>query len=521
MSACPVPASSAIQQQSEFVHEPRAEPAHKAEMSSYKQILNSTALVGGSQVINIGIGILRTKALAMLLGPAGFGLAGLYTSVAQVTQSIAGMGINQSGVRQIAQAVGIADNQRIARTTIVLRRTSWALGLIGAAVLLLFAGPIARVTFGDFDHAGGIVILSAVVFLNLVCAGQGALLQGTRRITDLARVSVLGALFGTIVTIPLIYVYREQGVVPSLVAVAAVTTGASWWHSRRIEIHPVRISMSDLWIEVHGLLKLGLAFMGTALLTMGSAYLMRIVIANKLGLEATGFYQAAWTLGGLYVGMILQAMGADFYPRLTTVAGNNAECNRLVCEQARVSMLLAGPGLLATLTFAPLILSCLYAPIFGEAVGVLRWICLGIAMRVISWPLGYILIVKGEQMLFFLSDLLWAAIQLSLAWFLVPRFGLEGSGMAFFGAYVFHVVFNCVVANRLSSFQWVASTRHTTVLYLATTAVVFVSCFYLTGIVLALLGLAVSLLSGLYSFRVLTKVMGHPNPRYWFRSIGA
>lgn len=140
--------------------------------SSYDQILKSTALVGGSQVINIAIGIVRTKAMAMLLGPAGFGLAGLYMSVAQLTQSVAGMGVNQSGVRQIAEAVGTGDDEKIARTAIVLRRVSWALGLLGAAVLVLFAAPIAKVTFGDYTNTSGVAILAAAVFSILSLPGR-------------------------------------------------------------------------------------------------------------------------------------------------------------------------------------------------------------------------------------------------------------------------------------------------------------------------------------------------------------
>src|SRR5450759_3758202 len=100
---------------------PPVAPVAKAEKDTYGQILKSTALVGGSSVINIAIGIIRTKAIAVLLGPAGFGLAGLYGSVSNLTQSVAGMGINSSGVRQIAEAVGSGDTERIARTAVVLR----------------------------------------------------------------------------------------------------------------------------------------------------------------------------------------------------------------------------------------------------------------------------------------------------------------------------------------------------------------------------------------------------------------
>ena len=122
--------------------------------------------------------------------------------------------------------------------------------------------------------------------------------------------------------------------------------------------------------EASSLLRLGLAFMASGFLMMGAAYAVRTMILRMGGLEAAGLYQAAWTLGGLYVGIILQAMGADFYPRLTAVATDDRECNRLVNEQAHVSLLLAGPGVIATIIFAPLVISLFYSSKFDEAVEV-------------------------------------------------------------------------------------------------------------------------------------------------------
>ena len=121
---------------------------------------------------------------------------------------------------------------------------------------------------------------------------------------------------------------------------------------------------------------------------MGAAYAVRMMVIRMASLEAAGYYQAAWTLGGLYVGFILQAMGTDFYPRLTAVAQDNDLCNRLVNEQTHISLLLAGPGVLATLVFTPFITTLFYSSDFHAAVEVLRWICLGTALRVITWPMG-------------------------------------------------------------------------------------------------------------------------------------
>lgn len=198
------------------------------EKQTYGEILKSSALIGGSSVLSVAIGIIRTKAMAVLLGPTGVGLLGVYGSIADLMRNIAAMGINSSGVRQIAEAVGSKDRQRIARTVTVLRRTSVLLGILGATLLLVFSSQVSTVTFGTDGHVGAVALLSFAVFLRLVADGQGALLQGMRRISDLAKMGVLGALFGTIISIPLVYFLGEEGVVPSLVAVAAMTVINSW-----------------------------------------------------------------------------------------------------------------------------------------------------------------------------------------------------------------------------------------------------------------------------------------------------
>jgi PST family polysaccharide transporter len=477
------------------------------ENHTYGQILKSSALIGGSSVINIAIGIVRTKAMAMLLGPAGFGLMGVYGSIANLAQSIAGMGINSSGVRQIAEAVGSGETERIARTAVVLRRTSVFLGILGAVLLVAFSRQVSTLTFGDDQHAAAVALLSLAVFFSLVSAGQGALIQGMRRIADLARMGVLGTFFGLVISIPLVYFLREKGVVPSLIGVAAMTIITSWWYSRKIQIAPPAMTASQVRHEAASLLKLGFAFMASGFLTLGAAYAVRTMVLRMAGLEAAGYYQAAWTLGGLYVGFILQAMGADFYPRLTGVAADNAECNRLVNEQAQISLLLAGPGVIATLTFASVVIALFYSAKFGAAVEVLRWICLGTTLQVITWPMGFIIVAKGEQNIFFWAELAWTVVNVGFSWMCVRSFGLNGAGIAFFASYVFHWLLIYPIVRRLSGFRWSAANRQTGMVFLSLIAVVFCG-FYLFPFWYSIaIGVSAAILSGVYSLRVLINLI--------------
>ena len=482
---------------------PPAAESPAADKHSYGQILKSSALIGGSSVLNIGIGIVRTKAMAVLLGPAGFGLMGLYGSIADLAAAIAGMGINSSGVRQIAEAAASGDTKRIARTVTVLRRTAILLGILGAGLLVVFSREVSALTFGTDQHFVAVTLLSLAVLFRLVADGQGALIQGMRRIADLAKMGVVGALLGTTISIPVVYFLGEEGVVPSLVCVAAMSIVTSWWYARKVQIQPVAITVPEFRREAATLLKLGLAFMGSGFLMMGAAFAVRIIVVRNVGLEAAGFYAAAWTLGGLYVGFILQAMGADFYPRLVGVSKDNPACNRLVNEQAQVSLLLAGPGVIATLTFAPLIVALFYSARFAEAVEVLRWICLGMALRVITWPMGFIIVAKNRQLIFFGADLAWTVVNVGVAWLCVTRFGVNGAGMAFFGSYVFHGLLIYPIVRALSGFRWSAGNMKTGLFFLSLIAAVFLGCRFLPPMPATVLGTLATFASAAYSIRVL------------------
>ncbi len=255
--------------------------------------------------------------------------------------------------------------------------------------------------------------------------------------------------------------------------------------------------------ETGALLKLGFAFMASGLMTMGVAYVIRITVLRKVGFEATGLYQAAWSLGGLYVGFILQAMGADFYPRLTAHANNHPVCNRLVNEQAQVGLLLAGPGVLATLTFAPLVVALFYSARFGAAVGILRWICLGTIIQVISWPMGFIIIAKARQTLFIACELAWAIVSLGLAWVCISNFGLDGVGIAFFGSYVFHAFLIYAVVSRISGFRWSRSNVRLGLLFLIVIAAVFIGFYLLPFRANVSLGTIATVSIGAYSMHTL------------------
>ncbi|MDW8002935.1 MAG: O-antigen translocase [Deltaproteobacteria bacterium] len=476
--------------------------------NSYGQILKATTLVGGSQVINILIGIVRTKFMAVLLGPSGLGLMGMYQTIIGMVGNVTGLGIGSSGVRQIAEAAGSGDGLRIARTVYVLRRVAIFLGLLGMLVTVALSYPLSLLTFGNSNHAWAIALLGITLFLGSVSGGQAALIQGMRRIKDLATMNVLGAFFGTVLSVPIIYFWKEAGIVPSIILVSFMAILPSWWYARKIKIPRLYLKFKDIITEARGLISLGLAFMASSVMTAGVLYLIRMLILRELGMESVGLYQAASTLSTIYIGIVLNAMGMDFYPRLTEVAEDDSKVNRMVNEQTEVGLLIATPGLLLTLTFAPYVIYIFYSAKFVPAYELLRWQILGIFLRVVAWPLGFVLLAKGLGRTFFWTELAWHALHVGLVWLGMRFFGFEGIGIAFFILYVTYTVGIFLVVFRISGFRWSEGVMRKACILMSVIAVLFLFPYLLKDIFATWINAIISSFVTAYCLKTLHCLVG-------------
>jgi len=439
-------------------------------------ILKSTSLIGGSAFIKILIDMVRVKFVAILLGPTGVGLTGVYSSIIQMVYTVSGMGIGTSGVRQVAASHGDGDDDKIAKTVIALRRTVWITGTLGLLVMVFGCVLWSCVAFGNADHAWPIALLGSVILLTGIMAGQKCILQGMRRIADLAKITIVGAANGTLISIPCFYFFGQDGIVPSLILSAGAALATSWWFARRVVIKPVVSSWYESKTEVFQLLHFGLPIMLSALMTVLAAFMIRAMLIREIGLSGVGVYQAANSLAGVLVGFVLGAMAADYYPRLTGVAHDNEQIGREVNAQTEIALFLAVPGLAATMIFAPVVIPIFYSGQFDAAIDILRWMVFGVFGRVISWPLGFVLLAKGKGEIFFMTEFASNAFHLLMIWICVDSIGLPGTGVAFASLYVFYTILVLGVTYALTKETWTGHNLFHILLFGGLVAALGVNC---------------------------------------------
>ncbi|MEI6336329.1 MAG: O-antigen translocase [Methylococcaceae bacterium] len=424
-------------------------------VASYRRILKTSSITGGSSVINILIGLFRTKALALLLGPSGVGLVGLYTGLMSTAATISNMGVGMIGTRQIAAAIAIDDEKALA---IVKRAMFWGvliLATTGALVVWSLREILAVQVLGSIDHSWVVGWLALGVALSVASGSQGAIIQGMRRIGDMAKLSVYSAIINTVLGIGLLWQWG------SIAMWAFILIGPLFnfllghlYVSRLPKTKIVAISLQDITEQWRIFLRLGLPFMGAGLMQTAVQLWIRVSVSDQLGVEAVGHFQAAWAISMQYISFVLGAMGADYYPRLSGIIHDKIAASRLVNEQTEVALLLSAPIFIAMIGLAPWVIHLLYSSAFAPAIEVLRWQILGDVLKVASWPLGFVILAAGAGKTFFCTETSALLIMGGLITGLLPLLGLQVTGIGFLACYIYYLPVVYFFAWRKINFNW-------------------------------------------------------------------
>ena len=179
-----------------------------------RTIVKAMGVFGSIQVFNILCSVVRTKLVALWIGPLGMGLFAIFNSAIDMIVNIANFGMRTSATRSISMA---SDNpDKLNRISVAARRWAMWLGALGAIAMIIASPWLSEMSFGDRSHVWGYVILAIAVFANSLTLGEQAVMQGTSMLKKLAQASFYGALVGLILSIPLYYFLGEQSIVPSI-----------------------------------------------------------------------------------------------------------------------------------------------------------------------------------------------------------------------------------------------------------------------------------------------------------------
>jgi O-antigen/teichoic acid export membrane protein len=473
------------------------------EQSSYRQMMKATSIFGGVQAFNIIISIIRSKFVAVLLGTSGMGIMGLFTSTTGIISSLTNFGLNISAVKDIASAYQTGDEKRIEIIAAVIWRLVWITGLIGLIVTAILSPWLSELSFGNKNYTLAYIWLSATLLFNQLTNGQLVVLQGLRKLNYLARANLSGSFIGLIITLPLYYIWRIDGIVPGLLGSALISLFMSWHFSRKIKFGKTILSYHQTFVESKNMFRMGFIISISGLLVLMASYFIRIFISRTGGVEQVGLYNAGFAIINTYVGLIFSAMATDYYPTLSSIAHNNMLCKRIINQQAEIAILILAPLLIIFLVFINWVVILLYSEQFISVNNMIYWAVLGMFFKATSWSISFIFLAKGSGKLFFWNELIATIVLLALNMVGYHFLKLTGLGISFAVTYLIYLIQVFIVSKLKFEFTFNRSFIHIFVIQFGLAIISFSIVKYLHQPYTYFIGIVLIFLSGWYSLKEL------------------
>lgn len=473
--------------------------------SNFKEGLKGTTLFGGVQIFKIVISVIRSKILAIFLGPAGVGILGLLSSATDFVYSLSNLGLGTSAVRDISEANKEGDLHRLSYVSTVFKKLVWVTGLLGMSICLFFAPVLSQVSFGNHDYIFTFAVLSVILLFRMLSEGQNTLLQGTHNLRMMAKSNVWGNLFGLIATSPLYYFFGVRGIAPALILTFLINLLVSWYYSSKVKLEKVTVTFKQALRDGKTMLKLGGFLALSGLVSSLVPYIIQVFISSHGGLQDVGLYAAGFAIVNTYVGMVFTAMSTEYFPRLSSFAKDDKSFNMAINQQMEIAILLVAPLICAFIIFSRVGILILYTEEFLSIEQMIYFAILAIFFKTPSWCCSYAIIAKGDGHVFFITETLVLVVKVVLYMLFYILMGLTGIGVAFILEYVYYLIQEWFVCRKRYGFSISRDVIKTYLPHLFFCVGCLLTVMFLGQIPRYIVGSILIVLAGYYSYTKLDK----------------
>ena len=412
---------------------------------SYGQILKRTAVFGSVKMFSVLVGLFKAKIIAIFLGPTGMGIFNLINYPITLVSQFSGLGISTSGVREIAQ---VQSEKELSEIAVVIRYWNRTLGIIGSLLLFGFAPYVSMISFGDDSYTWAFQVLSVVVFLTNLGGEYEVLLRGRRETKLVAKAGFYSSLVGFIASIPFYYAFGIPGIIVVILITALTLASINYLYARKLNIQPIKLSYREIFMRGQNMASIGFFIVLGDLIFVSVITIVNTFIRSNGGIEDVGYFQACMQITQSSINIVLIAMAADYFPRLSSLQANSKETSIIASQQAEVATLLCAPILITLIVFIPYVIKILLSEEFICIEKAISWFLIGSIFRLPSWAMNFVVLAKGKTKLYVMFVVVNNLLLLPLYCIGYMLYSIEGIGMSYIVLMILYTVIQNIIVKK-------------------------------------------------------------------------
>lgn len=391
--------------------------------------LIKTSLLNGIAVVIKMLTMLGlNKILAIYVGPAGYAAIGNFQNAAQMITTFASGAINTGVVKYTAEYHDDEEKQRqVWRTAGTIAVLGSVLTGVGVAV---FSKQIAHWFLQDESYNTVFIWFSVTLIFFIFNTLLLAILNGKKEIHRYIIANIAGSLFSLAVTSVLAIQFGLHGALTALAihpSFAFVITlylcyKADWFKFSYL------FGRLDKQVVLNLSKYTAMALTSAACVPV-SHILIRTHLADTLGIEAAGYWEAMWRLSGAYLMLVTTTLSLYYLPKLSELK-EPAEIKKEILQGYKIILPVAAACGLVIYLLRDFIIGVLFTSDFIPMRDLFAWQMVGDTLKIGSWILAYLMLGKAMMKLFITSEIVFAAGFYGWTYLFTGMIGLEGVTLA-------------------------------------------------------------------------------------------
>lgn len=391
--------------------------------------LIKTSLLNGIAVVIKMLTMLGlNKILAIYVGPAGYAAIGNFQNAAQMITTFASGAINTGVVKYTAEYHDDEEKQR------QVWRTAGTIAVLGSVItgigVAVFSKQIAQWFLQDESYNTVFIWFSVTLVFFIFNTLLLAILNGKKEIHRYIIANIAGSLFSLAVTSALAVQFGLHGALTALAihpSFAFVVTlylcyKADWFKFSYL------FGRLDKQVVLNLSKYTAMALTSAACVPV-SHILIRTHLADTLGMDAAGYWEAMWRLSAAYLMLVTTTLSLYYLPKLSELK-DPKEIKAEILQGYKIILPVAAACGLVIYLLRDFIIGVLFTSDFIPMRDLFAWQMVGDTLKIGSWILAYLMLGKAMMKLFIASEIVFAAGFYAWTYFLTGIYGLEGVTIA-------------------------------------------------------------------------------------------
>lgn len=409
-----------------------------------KRLLKVTAMTGLLTLLRMAMGFVIAKVVAIYTGPTGLAMLGqvqsLVGSLNGIINAPAGSGVVRFTAENKEQGFdACAPWWRAALQWVLI------ISAIAIPLGLLFAKPLAIGLFQDASLAWVVVVTVIVLPFAAIGTLCNSVINGQQLYRRYVGLGMLSALISGCVMLSMIAWQNIEGALLAAAVQAALIGVVMLIANLRQPWFKLRYWWGAVEPKARkDIGKYMLMAITSALTVPVSLILVRNILIDQVGWDATGQWQAVYKISEVYLGVITMALGTYYLPRLSSLTGVDAIVSE-IHKTARVIIPIVATMALAVYLLRDVAISLLFTEAFRSARELFAIQLTGDVIKIASWLYAYPMLSRGATKWFMGTEILFSLSFVALTYLFVANMGLKGAVVAYlvnYSVYLFVVFFN-------------------------------------------------------------------------------